>query len=117
MRGLLEHLGFNDCVIPECTNPVTLHHIVPRGKGGTNRVENLMPICHYHHTVLHHKVGSAFVQPVVNQVQCELDGCKAEGYAHSARLWRCKHHHYEWVDQRLRAKYGAKFIAKVRPTT
>ena len=49
MARLEHHLGFSGCVIPGCNEPPTFHHIHPLGRGGSNFIENLMPICLTHH--------------------------------------------------------------------
>ena len=36
-----------------CSGPLQIHHIVPLSKGGTNDLDNLVTICHYHHSLKH----------------------------------------------------------------
>lgn len=35
-----------------CSEVIDVHHILPRGEGGTNEDENLMALCHVHHPTL-----------------------------------------------------------------
>lgn len=41
------------CIVPGCNLPARIHHIVPRRLGGTNALENLMPICYKHEAAIH----------------------------------------------------------------
>jgi hypothetical protein len=41
------------CIVPGCTNAPILHHFVARREGGTNAIENLIPICKKHEAPLH----------------------------------------------------------------
>lgn len=36
-----------------CNGPLQIHHIVPLSKGGTNELDNLITLCHYHHAKKH----------------------------------------------------------------
>lgn len=51
--------GWTGCVVPGCARGPRLHHIVPRREGGSNRLNNLLPICEYHETPIH-RAGSAY---------------------------------------------------------
>ena len=54
MRKVCEQYGIGiECIIPDCTGTPRLHHIVPRAKGGTNAITNLMPICEKHERNVH----------------------------------------------------------------
>jgi len=41
------------CIVPGCHEPIRMHHILPKAKGGTNRIENLMPMCIRHERNIH----------------------------------------------------------------
>ena len=41
------------CVICQFEHAVEVHHIVPRSKGGSDDIENLVPLCPNHHTMAH----------------------------------------------------------------
>lgn len=45
--------GWKGCVVPGCKGKVILHHIIPKEKGGTNGLHNLLPICNYHERLIH----------------------------------------------------------------
>lgn len=36
-----------------CNGPLQIHHIRPLSKGGTNKSDNLMTLCKYHHSLKH----------------------------------------------------------------
>ncbi len=42
---------FHRCAVgpPLCNGPLELHHIRHRSRGGSNRPENLVPLCQKHH--------------------------------------------------------------------
>ena len=42
-----------ECIVPKCNGKPRLHHIVPRNKGGTDAIVNLMPICAKHEGCVH----------------------------------------------------------------
>ncbi len=44
------------CAFPGCDRPVSLtspHHIEFRSRGGTSRLANFLPLCYYHHRLVH----------------------------------------------------------------
>lgn len=41
------------CIVPGCDNRPILHHFVPRSKGGTDTVGNLVSICKEHEEPIH----------------------------------------------------------------
>lgn len=45
----------NRCRIagPTCWGPVDVHHVLPRGRGGTSVPENLICLCRNHHSWAH----------------------------------------------------------------
>jgi hypothetical protein len=59
LSNAYKHWGWTGCVVPGCTKPVRLHHIVPRREGGGNEYDNLLPICAGHEEPLH-RAGIAY---------------------------------------------------------
>jgi hypothetical protein len=50
-------LHYRGCAFPGCTRPpswCSAHHIVHWIHGGTTDLSNLVPLCEFHHTVVHH---------------------------------------------------------------
>jgi hypothetical protein len=48
------------CAFPGCRQPLSachLHHIVPRSKGGTTTLSNLLTLCTFHHLIAIHRWG------------------------------------------------------------
>lgn len=41
------------CIACRCFEGVVAHHIKTRGAGGSDEVENLMPVCQKHHLEIH----------------------------------------------------------------
>jgi hypothetical protein len=52
-KEILIHKVGTRCCYPNCKETVTLtvHHIIPREKGGTNKESNLVVLCSHHHTL------------------------------------------------------------------
>lgn len=47
----------NRCLVPGCTNDdITVDHVVPISKGGSNTADNLQPLCRHHNAVKHDKI-------------------------------------------------------------
>jgi hypothetical protein len=44
-----------------------VHHIVPRGDGGSNRPDNLITVCGACHRMIHERSGAAVVWPLLRQ--------------------------------------------------
>lgn len=42
------------CVVCGAKDKLELHHIIPLAMGGTNKIDNLMVLCHDHHVEIHH---------------------------------------------------------------
>jgi hypothetical protein len=111
MPAIERHLGFNDCVVPGCTDPATIHHIVPVSKGGDNKVENLMPICSRHHNLLHGFGDKPNPKGIpVHIRQCSEDGCQENAYGKGKGAWRCRAHHKEFFIASLKLKYGDAYV-------
>ena len=41
------------CALCDCSQGLQIHHVVPRGEGGTNQPENLITLCSYCHSHVH----------------------------------------------------------------
>jgi len=56
------------CQTPGCRNTrfLEIHHLVPRNKGGTNELKNLITLCGQCHAHLHEKGRSYFYPPAGN---------------------------------------------------
>jgi len=50
------------CIACSTTNGVVAHHIKTRGAGGSDVVENLMPVCQEHHHSIHANGLNQFVE-------------------------------------------------------
>lgn len=65
----------NKCVIcgTHNRNKLEIHHVVPKSKGGTNEIGNLIPLCHICHCAVH-KIDNlnpyqiAMMKRILNQV-------------------------------------------------
>ncbi|MGB3696206.1 MAG: HNH endonuclease signature motif containing protein [Gordonia sp. (in: high G+C Gram-positive bacteria)] len=52
------------CAFPGCGRPVSwtdAHHCVPWSQGGETAVDNCVPLCRMHHTVVHHTGWEVFI--------------------------------------------------------
>lgn len=60
-RSVLERDGFQ-CTeaAGRCDGPLQIHHIVPLSRGGTNRLENLVTLCLYHHCTKHEHLRAKY---------------------------------------------------------
>jgi Domain of unknown function (DUF222)/HNH endonuclease len=48
------------CAFPGCDHPASLcqiHHIIPRSEGGPTALNNLVPLCAFHHLIVIHRRG------------------------------------------------------------
>jgi hypothetical protein len=48
------------CAFPGCRVPATgchIHHLVPRARGGPTTLDNLAPVCAFHHLTAIHRWG------------------------------------------------------------
>jgi hypothetical protein len=48
------------CAFPGCDHPASLcqiHHVIPRSEGGPTALNNLVPLCAFHHLVVIHRRG------------------------------------------------------------
>jgi 5-methylcytosine-specific restriction endonuclease McrA len=53
---LLECFG-NRCLVLGCDNTdITVDHVIPISKGGSNTIDNLQPLCRHHNAVKHDKI-------------------------------------------------------------
>ena len=41
------------CALCDCTRTIQVHHLIPRGQGGTNCEQNLITLCAYCHSHIH----------------------------------------------------------------
>ena len=41
------------CALCDCTETIQVHHVIPRGEGGTNNVQNLITLCGRCHLQAH----------------------------------------------------------------
>jgi len=41
------------CAVCDAEDDLVLHHIIPLAIGGTNDINNLMPLCRAHHVIVH----------------------------------------------------------------
>ena len=51
-KALIEALQDVGCVICD-ESPNDVHHVTTRGAGGHDTLQNLMPLCRYHHQKVH----------------------------------------------------------------
>jgi hypothetical protein len=61
------------CATPGCrsTHFLEVHHVTPRGQGGSNRAENLVTLCSRCHGFVHERGGAAVQTPAVAPAQVE----------------------------------------------
>jgi HNH endonuclease len=48
------------CAFPGCDQPATvcdIHHLIPRARGGSTSLPNLVPLCTFHHQIAIHRWG------------------------------------------------------------
>jgi hypothetical protein len=48
------------CAFPGCDHPASLcqiHHVIPRSEGGPTALNNLVPLCSFHHLIVIHRRG------------------------------------------------------------
>jgi hypothetical protein len=48
------------CAFPGCDHPASLcqiHHVIPRSEGGPTALNNLVPLCAFHHLIVIHRRG------------------------------------------------------------
>ena len=91
--------GYNEgCIVPGCTRPARLHHMVPRREGGTNAIANLIPNCAHHENFIHiaggyarkHLGGRPYgVKVMAVKPRRELYGCMDCGFNYEKRPPYC----------------------------
>jgi 5-methylcytosine-specific restriction endonuclease McrA len=61
------------CATPGCRSPhfLEVHHVLPRGQGGSNRAENLITLCSRCHGFVHEGGGAVAVAPTFVPAQIE----------------------------------------------
>lgn len=55
----------SDCVCKrenKCVGVIDIHHIKSRGAGGSDHPFNLMPLCRYHHSMIHAVGQTTFIR-------------------------------------------------------
>lgn len=60
-RRVLERDGYQ-CIEATvgCDGPLQIHHVLPLSRGGTNRLENLVTLCLYHHCTKHEHLRTRY---------------------------------------------------------
>ncbi|WP_394327387.1 HNH endonuclease [Halopelagius longus] len=76
-----------NCRIPRTDATLDVHHIVPRGQGGSDRFSNLVALCRQCHDAAHGKAMAPVVRWYSNG---QMDSVEFEAYRH---LWKT----IDWV--------------------
>jgi 5-methylcytosine-specific restriction endonuclease McrA len=58
---LMHHFGTDPrCVFPDCDKEAEdLHHVKPKGRGGSDELANIKPLCRRHHRWVHENPNKA----------------------------------------------------------
>lgn len=113
------------CRVPGCgrRGRAEIHHMVHRGRGGTNEVDNLMLTCRYHHHLLHeggwtavhtgdgiefHLPDARVIPPTARPVDGHPDDVAAHG--RSADDGRCR-----WIGDRLDLDMALTYLFAAQP--
>jgi hypothetical protein len=113
------------CRVPGCgrRGRAEIHHMVHRGRGGTNAVDNLMLTCRYHHHLLHeggwtavhtddgiefHLPDARVIFPAVQSVEGSRDDVAVHG--RSAADGRCR-----WIGDRLDLDMALTYLFAAQP--
>jgi 5-methylcytosine-specific restriction endonuclease McrA len=57
-RDSIAGIPFCRLLSPDCAGPLDIHHIVSRGAGGEDTLDNLITLCRYHHNQAHNGLVS-----------------------------------------------------------
>ena len=59
------------CALCDCTQYIQIHHVIPRGQGGSNHEHNLITLCSWCHAQAHgHDVAESGVSAEEMQQYC-----------------------------------------------
>lgn len=61
-RKLIEQVRKLPCMAQPCAERSDAHHVTPKGAGGSDVANNLMPLCREHHSLWHQNPSQVIVK-------------------------------------------------------